>query len=331
MPPHRPLDPRMPLSVLPLASGSPLRAGSDAKWEAALTLATDEKREARRAADRERMQEAITALQSSDGWQRWLRARSHFHSYSLHNQLLLAHQCPDATRVAGFRAWLKLGYCVRKGETALRIWAPIPPSKKALSAWRQTGARPEGRPRTRFRMVPVFDRSQVDPIPDHPGGPVPLDPPHQPITGDGLAPLIEPLTAFAADLDSDVVFEPITGSAAGYHEPSTNRIVIDNGPDHSPNAEVQTLVHELAHLLIAIDRTGDDPKLTYGVEELVVESVAYTVCAGLGLDTGGDSVPYLVGWCGEEADEQIESYAALIDRLASRIESALEPEDTCEA
>jgi N-terminal domain of anti-restriction factor ArdC len=41
---------------------------------------------------------------------------------SLANQLLIAMQKPEATRVAGFRAWLKLGYCVRKGESALRIW-----------------------------------------------------------------------------------------------------------------------------------------------------------------------------------------------------------------
>jgi hypothetical protein len=55
----------------------------------------------------------------------------------------------------------------------------------------------------------------------------------------------------------------------------------------------------------------------------VVESVAYTVCASLGLDTSGDSVPYLAGWGGEEASDQIEHYAQLIDRLASRLEGAI--------
>ena len=60
-------------------------------------------------------------LRSSEGWQQWLAARRHFHADSLANQLLIAMQKPEATRVAGFRAWLKLGYCVRKGETALGI------------------------------------------------------------------------------------------------------------------------------------------------------------------------------------------------------------------
>lgn len=93
-----------------------------------MNVATENKRAARRAAERERMTQAIEALQTSEGWQGWLRARRHFHTYSFHNQLLIAHQCPDATHVAGFRAWLRLGYCVRKGSRAIRIWAPIPPS-----------------------------------------------------------------------------------------------------------------------------------------------------------------------------------------------------------
>src|SRR3954462_3684019 len=124
---------------------------------------SEAEREARRRADREKSREAVEALVTSDGWQRWLRCRRHFHRYSLANQLLISMQCPRATMVAGFRAWLKLGYVVRRGETALRIWVPMPPSKRELERW-QAGADPAGRPRTRFRLGPVFDRSQVEPL-----------------------------------------------------------------------------------------------------------------------------------------------------------------------
>jgi hypothetical protein len=86
---------------------------------------------------------------------------------------------------------------------------------------------------------------------------------------------------------------------------------------------IQTLIHELAHHLIRVEEREEDLKLSYRVEEVVVESVAYSVCAGLGLDTSGDSVPYLAGWGGEEAADQLERYAQLIDRLAKRIEDAL--------
>ena len=69
---------------------------------------TQEERAAKRAAERELMVAAIEQLRSSEGWQRWLRVRRHFHSYSLHNQLLIASQRPEATFVAGFRRWLTL-------------------------------------------------------------------------------------------------------------------------------------------------------------------------------------------------------------------------------
>ncbi|HET9185843.1 MAG TPA: ArdC-like ssDNA-binding domain-containing protein [Solirubrobacterales bacterium] len=282
-----------------------------------------EQRAERRAAERQKMAEAIAVLTSSEGWERWLRARRRFRTYSLDNQLLIAHQCPEATHVAGFRAWLGLGYCVGKGQKAIRIWAPLPPSKKAIERWKREGARPEDAPQTRFRLVAVFDRSQVSPLPEHPGGPAPLEPPHEPISGDGLAAQIEPLCALAASLGCEVGFEPVAGSAQGYHEPASGRIVIDSDPELAANARVSILIHELAHALVRIDRRGADPTLRYGEEEVVAEAVAYCVCAGLGLDTGGAAVPYVAGWGGERAAEQVELYAALIDRLARRIEGAL--------
>jgi antirestriction protein ArdC len=199
----------------------------------------------------------------------------------------------------------------------------MPPSKKALAAWRKAGSPAEEKPRTYFRLVPVFDRSQVDPLPEHPGGPAPLSRPHEPIEGERLERFRRPLSALAASLGSEVSFEPIPGAAGGYHEPASGRIVVDNSAEHSANSEIQTLVHELAHLLIRAERDEYDPKLSYRSEEVVVESVAFTVCAGLGLDTAADSVPYVAGWGGAEAANQVEHYAQLVDRLAARIEGTV--------
>ena len=115
---------------------------SDRRAQTAAARFSDEERARRREADREESVKAVAALQSSEGWQAWLASRRHFHRYSLANQLLIAMQCPEATRVAGFRAWLKLGYCVRKGERAIRIWVPIAPSKAKLDAWKASGSDP---------------------------------------------------------------------------------------------------------------------------------------------------------------------------------------------
>ncbi len=91
------------------------------------TKPTDEERASRRAADRERLERAARELLTSDGWRRWVRVRATngLARYSFHNQLLIALQRPDATYVAGFRALLALNRCVRKGERAIRILAPI--------------------------------------------------------------------------------------------------------------------------------------------------------------------------------------------------------------
>ena len=89
---------------------------------------TDAEREQRREHDRQRLHQAAERLLSSEGWQRWVRVRAKggLARLSLNNQLLVALSCPDATFVAGFKAWLELGYCARKGEKAIRIVAPIP-------------------------------------------------------------------------------------------------------------------------------------------------------------------------------------------------------------
>src|SRR5438552_3313785 len=96
-------------------------------WLMAYRKLTEADRAERRQADCDRLEQAARALLSSEGWQRWVRVRSTngLSRYSFGNQLLIALQRPDATYVAGFRAFLKLNRCVRKGERAIRILAPM--------------------------------------------------------------------------------------------------------------------------------------------------------------------------------------------------------------
>jgi antirestriction protein ArdC len=279
------------------------------------TLSPDE-RAARRRADREFARKAVEQLRSSEGWQRWLGTRRNFHTYSLSNQLLIAMQNPNATRVAGFRAWLKLGYCVQRGEQAIRIWVPITPSRKQLERWQRAGGDPAERPRTCFRLGPVFDREQVGPLPP-PAMPAPLDPPIHEVTGEDLASVLPRLIALGREIGSAVEFEAIPGERRGYYELDSRRIAIRR--DMPANAQVKTLIHELAHALLRAEPAEDDPVVDQAAEELVVESVAYSVCGALGLDSAGYSIPYLASWS-EEGN--LDTLAALIDRLARRIEDA---------
>jgi antirestriction protein ArdC len=281
---------------------------------------TDEERAERRARDREYAQQAVQRLRSSEGWQQWLHTRAAFHTYSLGNQLLIAMQHPAATRVAGFRAWLKLGYCVRKGEKGVRIWAPCPPTRKQLESWEANGSKPEERPRTLFKLTAVFAQDQVQELPP-PAVPAPIECPIRELEGDDLAPTLPRLIELGIEIGSTVSFAPIAGGARGFYEPDTKRIVIEQAM--STNQQVATLCHELAHALIRADRQADDPTLAYASEELIVESVAFTCVRSLGIEADGKSIPYLAAWA-ERADlKVIEQAAGLIDRLARRIETAL--------
>jgi hypothetical protein len=287
-----------------------------------------EEREAKRAAEREQVKAAVEALQSSEGWQAWVRVRRRFRTYSPLNQLLIAQQKPEATKVAGFKAWLNLGYCVRKGEKAIRIYAPVPPSKKAIEEWKANGAVPADRPRTYFTMTAVFDRSQVDALPDREPVDIDVAPPAMVrIEGDELAWTWPLLVQFAADeLQLPMVVEDLpAGGPDGYLSLREKRIVVAQRLPVNERAAVS--FHELAHALVRVERQAGDFPLNYASEELVVETVAYIVASTLGIDTSVSSIPYLASWAQSAPIAAIEHAAKLIDTIAGRIESALLDDD----
>jgi hypothetical protein len=272
---------------------------------------TDAEREQRRAADRERLKQAAEQLLTSEGWQRWVRLRSRagLARLSLSNQLLIALAKPDATFVAGFKAWLQLGYRVRNGEKAIRIIAPMPIKQRD----RATGE-PTGQTITLFKSVSVFDAQQVQSRPS--GQPTPLQPPSQPLTGDSHAHLIAPAIAFAESLGYTVTFEPIAGSTGGWCDSKHKRIVVDS--DIAPNARLRTLVHEAIHALGV-----DYQHYPRAQAEVIVDTTTLVVLGGLGLDVSGETVPYIAGWGEDGALEAVTEFAQLIDSLAHRVETAL--------
>jgi antirestriction protein ArdC len=217
--------------------------------------------------------------------------------------------------VAGFKAWLKLGRCVRKGEHGIAILAPVRVKE------RDDDREETGEGRVFFRTAYVFDVSQTEPLPEV--EPAPLDPPRVPIEGDSHGGLVTPLEALAGELGYAVGYcdlERVEGSC----DYSARRISV--ATRLAPNGRVAVLVHELAHAMVG--RTAGLPKQ---LEELVVEAVANIVCAGVGLDTSPDSVPYIASWAGDDTLEQLQKAAELIDELARRIERAVAPIDAADA
>lgn len=311
---------------------------------------SDEERAAKREKERELVEAAVEQLRSSEGWQSWIESRSRFRHYSLGNQFLIAIQDQDAVRVAGFAKWVELGYLVKRGEHGLKIWAPIPPSKDRVA--RAQEARRNGEEtdplRTFFKLVPVFGDDQVEPISAEKldeyrerftfgpqlrtlaaieqfiasgQEPVMLAPPVRELEGDDLADAWEPLVALVRELGGDVMLED-TGRAGGYLRPGDKHIGIAEG--NSVNARVKTLIHETAHLLVRAEPDDDDAELRYAQEELIVESVALTVTGSLGFPSDDYSIGYLTSWSEDTDIKVIERCAGMINRMADRIEGALE-------
>lgn len=273
---------------------------------------SEQERELRRAEDRERLRRAAEQLLSSEGWQRWVRARSSngLARYSLTNQLLVALQSGGrATFVAGFKQWLQLGYCVKRGERALRIMAPMTVKQRD----RQSGEE-NGETITLFKTVAVFSQEQVAPL--RSGELVPLEPPREPLTGDSHAHLLPRLEAFCASLGYSVSFEQIDGPAGGWCDRQARRIVVDAGV--APNAQLRTLVHECAHALGV-----DYQQYTREQSEVLADTICFVACASVGLAVDGESIAYVAGWGEDGALEAVTEFAATIDTLARRIEDAL--------
>jgi N-terminal domain of anti-restriction factor ArdC len=186
--------------------------------------------------------------------------------------LLVALSCPEATFVAGFRAWLKLGYCVRKGEKAIRIIAPMPITQRETET-----ADTNDETRVLFKGVSVFDRSQVAPIDGT--SPAPLEPPSEPLTGDSHRHLIDPMRAFAESLGFTISFETIPGATGGWCDQKTHRIVVD--ADQPANAQLRILIHETIHGLgVGYAEFGR------ARAEVIVDTGVFSPCQGLSSETG---------------------------------------------
>lgn len=228
----------------------------------------------------QRLTEGVEKLTSSDEWIRYLDVQRRFHRYSFGNVLLIALQCPDATRVAGFRRWLELGRHVQRGQKGIAILAPVVHRLKVEDE--ETGEKRTivSAPRA-FRVVHVFDVSQTD------GDELPEIPCHR-LEGEGAA--YSELTTYAEGLGFGVEVGELPGETNGLCNRLTHTITVREGL--APAQQTKTLAHEIAHAILH----GSDFEGPRAQAELEAESVAYIVCAFLELDSAQYSWGYLASW-----------------------------------
>ena len=242
------------------------------------------------------------------GFRAWLTSMSRFHRYSWGNQLLIAIQCPNATRVAGFQAWLKLGRYVKKGEKGIGILAPILRQvSSAAKGQNNRGLKPSEKGVQEllgFRGATVFDMAQTD------GNPLPEAPEHNATEG-GEA-LLPKLEAAAASWGIAVAYEAIPGSIQGY---SMGGHVVIEQTLPTP-AKCGTPAHELAHELLhhGPERANKQQR------ELEAEATAYVVLAHLRMGSGSRFYLSSYGITGEMLSASLGVIASTARRMIEQVE-----------
>lgn len=274
----------------------------------------------------DQLEAGIQELFESDKFKEYLDCMSKFHNYSLNNTILIAMQKPDATLVAGYKTWqTDHGRTVKKGEHGIKILAPCKYKVTVQSAGDGTlencGEDEETKVMEylKFRIVHVFDISQTE------GKELPSLGVDE-LSGD-VKNYRSMYKALVRVCPVPIVTEVIGDGAKGYYNDADKRIVINSGM--SELQTVKTMIHEIAHeKLHAKEHLDPDHPIDRHTKEVEAESVAYTVCQTLGLDTSDYSFGYIAGWSSgrdvKELKASLERIRSAADELITAIDKQLD-------
>ena len=280
----------------------------------------------------EKLEQGLQELFESEKYKSYLSTMSKFHNYSFNNTLLIAMQKPDATLVAGFKAWQKnFERHVNKGEKGIRILAPAPykikeEREKIDPVTNEPMIDKDGMPVMEeveikipaFRAVTVFDVSQTD------GKELPE------LAVNELLAEVDGYQDFMKALDVvspvPIEYEDIPGDAKGYFSIGANRIAIQEGMSESQT--VKTAIHEVAHAKLHSREREKETDISEhkdrNTKEVEAESVAYTVCQHFGIDTSDYSFGYIAGWSSGKEMAELKSSLDTIRRTSSELISGIE-------
>ena len=148
----------------------------------------------------------------------------------------------------------------------------------------------------RFRVTTIFDVSQTD------GEPIPS------LEVNELTASVKDYALLTSAIEQvspvPMRFDEIEGDAKGYYSDADKEICIQVGMGESQT--IKTMIHEVAHAMLhnsdSMKQRGEEKdRLT---KETEAESIAFTVCSVLGIDTSDYSFPYVASWAsGKEMKE----------------------------
>ncbi len=278
----------------------------------------------------DKLERGLTEVFNSDSYKNYLSTMSKFHNYSFNNTLLIAMQKPEASLVAGYKAWQKnFDRHVNKGEKAIRILAPAPykikeERDKIDPVTQEIMLDRDGNPQKEeveitipaFRAVSVFDVSQTD------GKPIPeLEAKELLSDVEGYQDMIHAVEAVSP---VPIEMEEIAGESKGYFDWETRRIAVQENMSESQT--LKTMIHEVAHSKLHNKEVEQDEQARKdrNTKEVEAESIAYTVCQHFGVDTSEYSFGYIAGWSSGRDTKELKSSMDTIRRTASELITGIE-------
>ena len=278
----------------------------------------------------DKLEQGLQDLFNSDSYRNYLSTMSKFHNYSFNNTLLIAMQKPDATLVAGYKAWQKnFERHVNKGEKAIRILAPAPykikeERDKIDPVTQEILLDKDGNPKKEeveitipaFRAVSVFDVAQTD------GKPIPELAAKELLSDvEGYQDMIRAVEAISP---VPIELEEIAGDSKGYYDRDSKRIAVQENMSESQT--LKTMIHEVAHSKLHSKEVEQDEQMRNdrNTKEVEAESVAYTVCQHFGIDTSDYSFGYIAGWSSGRDTKELRSSMDTIRKTASELITGIE-------
>jgi len=216
----------------------------------------------------EHLKSGVMNVKNSKEYQEYIQFQKRFRNYSFSNQILIFIQRKNASRVAGKNTWFRqFGRKIKSGERAILIYAPIMVKRKDEDV--AVGEDPTANVKNkvmRFRLVPVFDISQTEPIPgrekDIPEeiqwfDDTPLD--------ERMRVIFDAVKQYAQEnnIKIDIKTEDDLGGARGVSRGGTIELVSEN---------LSTLIHVVAHEMLHWKDRENAPERK--IKELQAEGVA---------------------------------------------------------
>ena len=218
----------------------------------------------------------------TDVLEKYLSALARFHHYSFGNMMMIVKQFPEASKVAGFHTWRKMGRWVKQGESGIAILAPMIGRKKDDTLSNNLVEAPQEKENSvyGFKAVHVFDISQTE------GDELPKLSEIRGSAADNLMYLESVYDTLNIKLETRPMPEGVRGASLG------GRVIVKEGLD--PSMRFRILAHELAHEFFAHhSMIKYDRLMRHSVIETEAEAVAFVVCKAYGVDTQALSSEYI--------------------------------------